>query len=85
MLVDFLKKIFVEWLELRDCDRHGLGSKPSHTILLCPWERHVTALPPAWQSWQTVPHFGHISIKLKNKIKNFKRTAISWHLPSTSR
>ena len=27
----------VEWLECRDCDRHGPGSKPSRAILLCPW------------------------------------------------
>ena len=44
----------VEWLECRDCDRHGLGSKPTRAILLCPWERHLTALSPAWWSWQAV-------------------------------
>ena len=26
----------------RDCDRHGLGSKPTSAVLLCPWERHFT-------------------------------------------
>ena len=32
----------VEWLERHDCDRHGLGSKPSRAILLSR-ERHFTA------------------------------------------
>ena len=34
----------VECLVRSDCDRHSLGSKPTHLILLCPWERHFTAL-----------------------------------------
>ena len=38
----------VEWLEHQECDRHGLGSKPTRAILLCSWERHFTALSPAW-------------------------------------
>ena len=38
----------VKWLERRVCDRHSLGSKPTRAILLCPWERHFTALFPAW-------------------------------------
>ena len=29
-------------------DQHGLGSKPTRAILLCPWERHFTALSPTW-------------------------------------
>ena len=29
----------VEWLKRLDCDRHGLGSKPTRAILLCPWKR----------------------------------------------
>ena len=37
----------VEWLKRRDCDRPGLGSKPTPAILLCPWERHLTALSRA--------------------------------------
>ena len=30
----------VEWFERRvcDCDQHGLGSKATHAILLCPWK-----------------------------------------------
>ena len=32
------------------CDQHGLGSKPIRAILLCPWERHFTALSSAWWS-----------------------------------
>ena len=62
----------VAWLsgeERRDCDQHGLGSKPTRAILLCLWERHFTALFPAWQSWQAVLNFSRISIKLKNQNK----------------
>ena len=44
----------VEWLKRRDCNRHGPGSKPTHTILLRPWEKHFTALSPTWWSWQAV-------------------------------
>ena len=55
----------VEWLERRACDQHGLGSKPTRAILLCPWERHFTALSPAWWSWQAILYFNHISIKLQ--------------------
>ena len=43
-----------EWLKRRDCDEHGLGSKPTRAILLCPWKRHVIALSPALWSWQAV-------------------------------
>ena len=55
----------VEWLEHRDCDRHGLGSKPTRAILLCIWERHLTTLSPVCWSWQAVLNFSHTSIKLK--------------------
>ena len=55
----------VEWLERRVYDQHGLGSKPTHAILLCPWERHFTALSPAWWSWQAVLNYSYISIKLQ--------------------
>ena len=44
----------VEWLKRRGRDRHGLGPKPTCAILLCPWERHLTALSPDWWSWQAV-------------------------------
>ena len=44
----------VEWLECQECDQHGPGSKPTRAILLCPWERHLTALSPAWWSWQAL-------------------------------
>ena len=40
----------VEWLKHRTDDQHGLGSKPACAILLCSWERHFTALSPAWWS-----------------------------------
>ena len=29
------------------------------------WERHLTALSPAWRSWQAVLSCSHISIKLQ--------------------
>ena len=61
----------VEWLKRGACDQHGLGSKRAHAILLHPCKRHVTALFAAWQSWQAVPNFTHISIKLKNQNKKF--------------
>ena len=47
----------VEWLKRRAYDQHGLGSKPNHALLFCPWERHFTALSPAWWSWQAVLTF----------------------------
>ena len=34
----------VEWLKRRAYDQHGFSSKPTRVILLCPWERHFTAL-----------------------------------------
>ena len=34
----------VEYLECRDRDEHGPGSKPIRAILLYPWERHLMAL-----------------------------------------
>ena len=46
--------IVVEWLKRRACNQHGLSSKPTCAILFCPWERHLTALSPAWWSWQAV-------------------------------
>ena len=54
-----------EWLKHRDRDQHGLGSKPTRAILLCPWERHFTAHSPAWWPWQAVINYRHISIKLQ--------------------
>ena len=55
----------VEWLKRRTRDQHGLGSKPTRAILLCPWEKHFTANSPAWWSWQAVLNYSHISIKLQ--------------------
>ena len=54
----------VERLKRRAHVQHGLGSKPTRAILLCPWERHFTAHSPAWWSWQAVLNYSHISIKL---------------------
>ena len=55
----------VEWLKRRTYDQHDLGSKPTNAILLRLWERHFTALSPAWWSWQAVLNYSHISIKLQ--------------------
>ena len=55
----------VEWLKCRARDQHGLNSKPTRAILLCPCERHFTALSPAPWSWQAVLNYSHISIKLQ--------------------
>ena len=54
----------VEWIKHRTDDQHGLGSKPTCAILLCPWERHFTTLSPAWWSWQAVLNYSNISTKL---------------------
>ena len=82
----FINKAFfvgsvIEWLKRCACDRHGLGSKSTRAILLCPREKHFTPLFFACWSWQRVLNFSHIFIKLKNKKKtHFNRKAISWHL-----
>ena len=55
----------VEWLKRRTRDQHGLGSKPTRAVLLCPRERHFTALFPAWSPWQAVLNYSHISMKLQ--------------------
>ena len=55
----------VKWLKRRARNQHGLGSKPTRAILLCPWERHFTAHSPAWWFWQAVLNYSHISIKLQ--------------------
>ena len=54
----------IEWLKHRTRDQHGLGSKRTRAILLCSWERHFTALSPAWWFWKAVLNYSHISIKL---------------------
>ena len=38
----------VEWLRRLAYDQHGLRSKLTRAILLCPWERHFMALSPAY-------------------------------------
>ena len=55
----------VEWLKRRAYNQHGLSSKSTRAILLCPWERHHTAPSPAWWSWQAVLNYSHISNKLQ--------------------
>ena len=49
----------VEWLKRPAYDQHGVGSKLTRAILLCPWERHSMALSPAWWSWQAVVNYSH--------------------------
>ena len=57
----------VEWLKCCVYDQHGLSSKPTPTVLFCPWHfplwhdalwyfmpRHFMALSPAWWSLQPV-------------------------------
>ena len=61
---DFVGSV-VKWLKHWTDDQHGLGSKPTCTILLCPWETHFTALSPAWWSWQAVLNYSNISTKLQ--------------------
>ena len=55
----------VEWLKRHAHDQHGLGSKHTRAILLCPWEKHFTAHSSAWWSWQAVLNFSNISIILQ--------------------
>ena len=74
----------VRCLKRRDCERHGLGSKPTRSILLCPWKKHFTALCSVWQSWHAVLDFSYVSIKLKTEMKNFYCTAISGHFRKQS-
>ena len=45
---------------------NGRGSKPNRAILVCPWEKHLTAISLAWLSWQAVLSFSDISLKLKH-------------------
>ena len=62
--INHLVGSMVEWLKHQTDDQHGLDSKPTCSILSCPWERHFTALSPAWWSWQAVLNYSHISTKL---------------------
>ena len=55
----------VKWLKRRARDQHGLGSKPTRAILLCPWERQFTAHSPAWWFYQAVLNYSYIFIKLQ--------------------
>ena len=47
-------------VKARVYNQHGLGLKPTHVILLCPWKRHFTALSPVWWSWQAVLNLDYI-------------------------
>ena len=50
-------------------DQHGIGSKHTRTIPLCPWERYITAF---FLAWQAVLSFSYISTKLKKQNKKFQ-------------
>ena len=63
MLTEFLvscssrQERYIKW-------RFGrLGFDPTLTlvILMCPWERHSTAISSAWRSYQAVLNFIHLS------------------------
>ena len=68
----------VEWLKRRAREQHGLGSKPTRAILLCPWERHFTAFSPACWSWKTVLNYSHIFIKLQADSYIFVFSEAGW-------
>ena len=68
----------VEWLKCRTCDQHGLGSKPTRTILLCPSERNFTAIFSDWWSWQAVLNFSKIAIKLQANSKVVVSPEAGW-------
>ena len=61
----------VEGLKHCAYDQHGLGSKPTCTILLCPWEKNFITLSLAWWSCHAI---------LIISLLSYKQTAISWHL-----
>ena len=62
-LTDIVSSV-IEWLKQRTDDQHGLSSKLTCAILLCPWERHFTAQFFSWWSWQAVLNYSNISTKL---------------------
>ena len=74
-IIDFHQFVgsVVKWLRHLAHDQHGLGSKPTHAILLCHWEKHFMALFTCLVVLAS-------SSKLKSYLLNYKRTAISWHL-----
>ena len=59
--------VSAEWLSGYSAyDQHGLGLKPSRAILLCPWERHFTALLSCLVT---------LASSCVTSLLNFKRTA----------
>ena len=67
--------------ESRNCDKHSLGLKPTHAILLFPGEKYFATFSPAWRSWKAVLNFSYISKKLKKTNKKFLPDSNSfWHL-----
>ena len=62
---NFVLGSVVEWLKRRARDQHGLDSKPTRALLLCPWKGHFTAHSSASWSWQAVLNYSHISIKFQ--------------------
>ena len=43
-------------LKRPDCDRHGLGSKVTRAVLLCPWKRHFPLLVVLASSYKFQSH-----------------------------
>ena len=59
----------------RDCNQHGLGSKPTRAVF-CPWERHFPLHGGLGKQFSLLAIFLK---KVQAKIKSFNRSAISWH------
>ena len=80
----FQKALWEGFLEQKSlapyCSGHGLGSKPTRAILLCPWERHFTPLSSAWWSRKAVLNFNHISIKMQfmDRVYFFNHITITY-------
>ena len=49
-------------------DQHGLGSKPTRVILLCPWERHFTALQRMQPQSQKNFHYKNLLLLLRREF-----------------
>ena len=62
----------IKWLERRDCDRHGLRSKPTRAILLCPWKRHLAAFSCYLVALASSSKFLSYLYKTKKLIKKFQ-------------
>ena len=66
------KSVPTPGLERRDCDRHGLRSKPTRAILLCPWKRHLAAFSCCLVALASSSKFLSYLYKTKKLIKKFQ-------------